>query len=202
MISFTTFNGSHYANNEELNSITDEDFSKYADDVSYQREQRLPSHTIYDIGSNSEPVENNETNTIVSTNNATTHTHHSSESDKAELDIINDKIWAVWEDCTVRFELPWSDNEIRDIVNVWRRRGRGRKPVNPFMVYRALLSLSKTLDYKKKDFPSGAFQCYVSGFASKTWKKKTDSAKGAIKFLAIKINEYIEAKDLKPTLEL
>ncbi|CAG8494608.1 782_t:CDS:2 [Paraglomus brasilianum] len=160
--------------------------------------RHFSNHTIYDIGLNNEPVENSETNTTVSTNNATIRTHHSSESDKAELDIIGGEIWAVRGDCTVRFELPSSENEIRNIIRVWRRRGKGKKHVNPFMVYRALLS--KNLDYKKREFRNGGFQCYISEFASKTWKGKTDSAKKAIENLAAEINKYIEAANIRSTL--
>ncbi|CAG8625555.1 10734_t:CDS:1, partial [Paraglomus brasilianum] len=165
----------------------------------FESYQESPSYTIDDIGLNSKPVENSNTNTTVSFNNATTRTHHSSESDKAELDIIDGEIRAVYGNCAVRFELPSSDNEIRDMVKMWRRRGRGRKHVNPYMVYRALLSLSKKLDCMKKEFPSGAFQCYVSGFTSKTWKKKTDSAKKAIETLAAEINTCIKKENSKPT---
>ncbi|CAG8487708.1 7699_t:CDS:1, partial [Paraglomus brasilianum] len=145
----------------------------------------------------SKPVENRDTNTTVSFNNATTRTHHSSESDKAELDIIIGEIWAVWEDCTVRFELPSSEKDILGIIRVWRRRGKGTKRVNPYMVYRALLS--KNLNYKKKEFQSGAFQGYVSKFAGRTWKERSDSAKKAIENLAAEINRYVEEENLKLT---
>ncbi|CAG8535544.1 3707_t:CDS:1 [Paraglomus occultum] len=153
--------------------------------------------TINDVGSSSVPVENSNINAIVVYTNAPIRTHNACKNNKAELDIINGVILADYKDCIVYLELP-SEEDILNMIKMWRKRGRGTKRVNLFMVYRALLS--KNLEYKKKEFQNGGFQCYISEFASKTWRKKSESAKKAIETLAVKINMYIEEANIRSTL--
>ncbi|CAG8663083.1 10128_t:CDS:1, partial [Paraglomus occultum] len=150
---------------------------------SYHREQKLPSHTIDDAGSSIEPIENCEINTTVLSNNAATHT---SASNKGKLDIIDGVIRAVYNDCIVALGLP-SEDDIIDMITEWRKHGKGKNSVNSFIVYRTLLS--KQIHDKRKNFKRGDFQCYVSEFASRTWKGKSASAEKAIKDLAAAINK-------------
>ncbi|CAG8581554.1 11076_t:CDS:2 [Paraglomus occultum] len=163
------------------------------DDNSNSSYQGLPSRAIDDTGSSIEPIENNETNTTVLSNNPATHTQHSSKNGKGELYIIDGVIRAVYKNCTVDLEI----NDVRNIIKKLQKRKKNNS-VNSFILYRVLLS--KKLEYKRKEFAKGDFQSYISEFAGKTWKGKTASAEKAVKDLAVVVNEHIKSKNLNPTL--
>ncbi|CAG8651395.1 6296_t:CDS:1, partial [Paraglomus occultum] len=129
--------------------------------------------------------ENDETNTTVLSNNSATCTQHLSESDEGKLYIIDGVIQAVYEGVTVDLKT----NDILDIIKKWQKH---KKVKNSFILYHNHALVAQKLEYKRKMFHDGSFQFYVSAFASKTWKEKTESAKKAIKVLTAKINGYIE----------
>ncbi|CAG8581534.1 11075_t:CDS:2 [Paraglomus occultum] len=192
-------NGSHMVlyvkNEEELSYIptcnmnpNHEDFYIY--DYNGCFKQELSSHVIDDTGSSIELIENK----AGLSNNSATHTQHSSKSDKGELYIIGRVIRAVYKNCTVDLGI----NDVRNIIKKLQKRKKKNNFVNSFILYRALLS--KKLEYKRKEFAKGDFQCYISEFASKTWKGKSKPTEKEIKKLAAAINRCIKPKTSNPPL--